>query len=127
MQKTWTRDAFEICRSTIPNAGSGLFSLVNIAVEDTIGCYTGKILDNEAFNDPNRSASDYVLYLCNNHIIIGEGPHANYTRYINHSSKNPNAFLITSTRWKTARFEAIEEIKPGNEIFFNYGEDYWEI
>ena len=49
--------------------------------------------------------------MCNDHIIIGEGPLANYTRYINHSSKRPNAFLITSTRWKTARFEAIEEIK----------------
>ena len=94
-----------------------LFSLVQISIEDTIGYYTGKILDNKTFNNPRRPPSDYILYLCNDYIIIGEGPLANYTRYINHSSKRPNAFLIVSTRWKTARFEAIEEINPGTKSF----------
>ena len=126
MPKKWTADSFEIRPSMTSGAGRGLFSLVYISIEDTIGYYTGKILNNKAFNNPSRPSSDYILYLCNDHIIIGEGPLANYTRYINHSSKRPNAFLITSTRWKTARFEAIEEIKPGDEIFFNYGENYWE-
>lgn len=126
MSKKWTADSFEIRSSTIPEAGRGLFSLVQISIEDTIGYYTGKILNNKTFNNPRRPPSDYILYLCNDYIIIGEGPLANYTRYINHSSKRPNAFLIVSTRWKTARFEAIEEINPGDEIFFNYGENYWE-
>ena len=126
MSKKWTADSFEIRSSTIPEAGRGLFSLVQISIEDTIGYYTGKILNNKTFNNPRRPRSDYILYLCNDYIIIGEGPLANYTRYINHSSKRPNAFLIVSTRWKTARFEAIEEINPGDEIFFNYGENYWE-
>ncbi len=122
----WNADAFEIRPSTIPNAGNGLFALVQISLEDTIGYYTGKILDNNDFLDANRPSSDYILYLCKNHIILGEGPLANYTRYINHSSKNPNAFLITSTRWKTARIEAIKSILPGEEIFYNYGDDYWD-
>ena len=126
MPKKWNADAFEVRLSTIPNAGNGLFALVHISLEDTIGYYTGKILDNNDFHDANRPSSDYILYLCNNHIILGEGPLANYTRYINHSSKNPNAFLITSTRWKTARLEAIKSILPGEEIFYNYGDDYWD-
>ncbi|HAD21143.1 MAG: SET domain-containing protein-lysine N-methyltransferase [Opitutae bacterium] len=126
MSKKWTADSFEIRSSTIPEAGRGLFSLVQISIEDTIGYYKGKILNNKAFNNPRRPPSDYILYLCNDYIIIGEGTQANYTRYINHSSKRPNAFLIVSTRWKTARFEAIDEINPGDEIFFNYGENYWE-
>ena len=31
--------------------------------------------------------------------------------------------LVVSSRWKTARFEALRAIEPGEEIFFNYGED----
>lgn len=126
MPQKWNADAFEVRPSTIPNAGDGLFALVDISLEDTIGYYTGKVLDNKAFHDPKRPVSDYILYLCNNHIILGEGPLANYTRYINHSSRKPNAFLITSTRWKTARLEAIRSISPGEEIFYNYGDDYWD-
>jgi hypothetical protein len=126
MRKVWTQSAFEIRPSTIPGAGRGLFSKVHIALEETIGYYTGKVLDDASFYDPKRPSSDYILYVCRNHIIIGEGPDACYTRYINHSSRAPNAFLIVSTRWKTARFEAVQPIAPGDEIFFNYGDYYWD-
>jgi SET domain-containing protein len=33
---------------------------------------------------------------------------------------------VVSTRWKTARFEALRRILPGEELFFNYGDDYWD-
>jgi SET domain-containing protein len=60
-----------------------------------------------------------------NCIIDAVGPKAGYTRYINHSSERRNAFLVVSTRWKSARFEAIRPIAPGDEIFFDYGELYF--
>lgn len=123
--KKWTAEAFEIRRSTIKGAGWGLFAKEKIATEDTIGYYTGEIMDEKEFHDPDRPHSAYVLWVCRTHIILGEGPKSNYTRYINHSD-DPNAFLIVSTRWKTARFEALRTIHPGEEIFFNYGDDYWE-
>lgn len=123
--KIWTADAFEIRPSTIEGAGRGLFTKITIAEEDTIGYYTGEILSEQAFHDPARPFSAYVLWVCRTHIILGEGPKANYTRFINHSDE-PNAFLVVSTRWKTARFEALRTIHPGEEIFFDYGDDYWE-
>lgn len=43
---------------------------------------------------------------------------------MNHSSK-PNVRLVVSVRWKTARFEAIRKIKSGEELFFDYGDEYW--
>ena len=116
---------FEVRTSTIEGAGRGLFAKVSIAEEDTIGYYTGEVIDEKEFHDPSRPFSAYVLWVCRTHIIIGEGPKANYTRFINHSDR-PNAFLVVSTRWKTARFEALRDIAPGEEIFFDYGEDYWE-
>jgi hypothetical protein len=123
--KTWSADDFEIRTSTIEGAGMGLFAKHRIEEEDTIGYYTGEIMTDKEFYDPARPFSAYVLWVCRTHIILGEGPKANYTRYINHDD-NPNAFLVTSSRWKTARFEALRTIEAGEEIFFNYGEDYWE-
>ena len=124
-KKIWTEDDFAIKASTIEGAGKGLFAKRRIEVEDTIGYYTGEVITEKEFYDPDRPFSAYILWVCASHIIVGEGPKANYTRYINHDDE-PNAFLVTSSRWKTARFEALRTIEAGEEIFFNYGEDYWE-
>ncbi len=120
----WTADAFEIRKSTIPGAGNGLFAAEHIRIEDTIGYYTGKVITDEQLENGRHAESPYILWVSRNHVIVGEGPRSNYTRYINHSTR-PNAYLVVSTRWKTARFEAVRRIRPGDEILFNYGEDYW--
>jgi hypothetical protein len=118
----YTEADFEILPSTIKGAGMGLFSRVDIGLEETIGYYTGEVITETQLHEESQFAgSDYIMWVCTNHIIVGEGPRANYTRYINHSSE-PNAFLIVSTRWKSARFECVNPIRPGDEIFFNYGE-----
>lgn len=116
---------FEVRTSTIKDAGLGLFTRQTIQTGETIGYYTGEIIDEKAFLDPDRPFSPYLLWVCRSHIILGEGPRANYTRYINHSDQ-PNAFLVVSTRWKSARFEALMKIHSGEEIFFNYGDEYWD-
>lgn len=122
--KSYTADDFEIRESTISGAGLGLFSKVPVGIEETIGRYTGEIINWDELLAGKYSGSDYIVALTSKLLIVGEGPSANYTRYINHSF-SPNAFLIVSTRWKTARLEAIKPISPGDEIFFNYGEEYW--
>jgi len=123
--KKWNAEHFDIRTSTIEGAGRGLFTKVAIAEEDTIGYYTGKLISEEEFHREDRPFNAYILWVCRTCIIDGQGEGSNYTRFINHSDQ-PNAFLIVSTRWKTARFEALRDIAPGEEIFFNYGEDYWE-
>ena len=121
----WTAEDFEIRTSTIEGAGMGLFARHAISEKDTIGYYTGEVITEKEFHDPNRPFSAYVMWVTKDHILVGEGPKANYTRYINHNDE-PNAFLVVSSRWKTARFQALRDIEPGEEIFFNYGDDYWE-
>ena len=124
MARIWDAHAFEVRPSTIEGAGLGLFARERIELEDTIGSYTGELITYDELAAGRFAGSDYLLGLTQKHLIAGEGPKANYTRYINHSSA-PNAFLIISTRWKTARFEAIRPIEPGEEIYFDYGEAYW--
>ena len=121
----WTANDFEIRSSTIEGAGMGLFARHTISEGDTIGYYTGEVITEKEFHDPDRPFSAYVMWVTKDHILVGEGPKANYTRYINHDDE-PNASLVVSSRWKTARFQALRNIEPGEEIFFDYGEDYWE-
>lgn len=125
-RKTWGAEAFEVRASTIPGAGLGLFARVPIAIEDSIGRYTGESITMEELEAGRFAGSDYILAVTRRHLIVAEGPKANYTRYINHS-RDPNAWLVVSNRWKSARFEAVKAIEPGEEIFFDYGELYWTV
>lgn len=122
----WTEADFEVRPSNIPGAGLGLFATVAIKEGDTLGYYTGTVIDGDAMDEEPWVRSKYILWVCQTHVIVGEGPEANYTRFINHSD-SPNAFLVVSSRWKTARFEALRDIRPGEEIYFHYGDDYWEV
>ena len=119
-----TRDSFAIKSS--PGRGRGLFAKVDIKRGDTIGHYTGEpIRDWHASREPHWS-SLYLMWICKNHWINAVGPKANYTRYINHSA-NPNSELVISTRWKTARIRSRRTIRPGDEIFYDYGDEYWQV
>ncbi len=117
---------FEIKHSTIAGIGKGLFARVPIQKGDTVGYYEGKILNNRAADKPQYANSAYLLYLCKDYYILGEGRDSNYTRYINHSLK-PNVEMVNSFRWKTCRFQATRRIKPGEEIFLHYGPDYADL
>lgn len=115
---------FEVKKSTIKKAGNGLYALKDIKKGDTIGDYKGVVLNEKQFNN-QKEMSMYVLFVTKNHYIDAKDPKkSNYTRYINHSSK-PNCVFVTSNRWKTAKVKAIKNIKTGEELFLDYGPDYW--
>jgi SET domain-containing protein len=121
----YSEEHFEVKESKIPGIGVGLFTKVTLKKGDHIGFYTGKILTDDLAESNKYVESRYLLWVCKDHWIFGEGRLSCYTRYINHSSK-PNAELVTSVRWKTARFKALKTIKAGEEIFFDYGHEYWD-
>ena len=116
---------FEVRPSTIPGAGLGLFVRRVFTEDDSLGPYTGELITYAELGAGRFAGSDYLLGLTREYLIAGEGPKANYTRYINHS-RSPNALLIVSTRWKSAHFVATRQIDPGEEVFFDYGEAYWQ-
>ncbi|MDH5408920.1 MAG: SET domain-containing protein-lysine N-methyltransferase [Gammaproteobacteria bacterium] len=121
----WEREHFIVDDSTIECAGKGLFAKVEVGPGDTIGPYTGMVMTDDEVNSPPYVDSDYVLWICKDHNIVGEGPKANYVRFINHHDE-PNCHIVVSTRWKKARIEAIKHIQPGEELFIDYGPEYWE-
>ncbi|MDZ4725736.1 MAG: SET domain-containing protein-lysine N-methyltransferase [Leptospira sp.] len=116
---------FIVKPSSIPGIGMGLFTKQTLYKGDTVGYYMGRIITDEDAESPKYVDSKYLLWICKDWWIYGEGKESNYTRFINHSEK-PNAELVTSVRWKTARFKVLKKINEGEEIFFDYGNDYWD-
>lgn len=119
------QEKFEIKKSSIKKAGKGLFAKVGIKKGEHIGYYTGKKLTAKQTEREPYVSSKYLMTVTKNCFILGEGKGSGFASYINHSSK-PNAEIIISKKKKTARIAAIKKIKKGEEIFYDYSNEYWD-
>lgn len=100
--------------------GLGLVALKRIPRGKRIVEYFGPLITNEVVE---RSDGSYFFGVNNKWSIDGSSRH-NLARYINHSCK-PNAEAIVSSRGRVWIF-ATKNIKPGEEITYDYGEEYFD-
>lgn len=108
---------FRIARSL---TGLGLFATRSIKKKSRIVEYKGPILDAETADRAERRGNRYLYEVSKNRTIDGT-PRPNVARYANHSC-NPNA---ESVIWRGRVFiKALRNIKPGEEIVYDYGTDY---
>ena len=112
----------QICPSTIPDAGYGVFALVDIPVDTTLEYYTGTPLDIDHCNPPSSKLmtltkrppwwpSNQVFPAA---VTIDGDVGGNWTAMINDSV--PNVDFDES-----GRFFTIRKIKMGEELFVRYG------
>lgn len=100
--------------------GLGLFATRPIKKKTRLVEYKGPILDAEESDRAERRGNRYLYEVSKNRTIDGT-PRSNVARYANHSC-NPNAESIT---WRGRVFiKTIKDIKPGEEIVYDYGTDY---
>jgi len=107
---------FRIGRS---NTGLGLFATEPIKKGAFIIEYWGRCI-------PNRLADDLdtkYLFEVNSRWTIDGSTRKNTARYINHSCR-PNAEANIIRR--VIKIRAIKQIKPGDEITYNYGSGYFD-
>jgi len=111
------RRPFRIGRS---HTGLGLFATKPIKERARIVEYKGRLLTTkEAEILENRG--NLYLYEINSRWTIDGTPRSNIARYANHSC-NPN---VESYNVKLRVFlRALRNIKPGEEIVYDYGTDY---
>jgi SET domain-containing protein len=108
---------FQIGRSL---TGLGLFATRPIKKYARIVEYKGPILDVEDAERAERRGNRY-LYEVSKHRTIDGTSRSNIARYANHSC-NPNS---ESVIWRGRVFiKALRNIKPGEEIVYDYGNDY---
>jgi SET domain-containing protein len=111
------RRPFRIGRSL---TGFGLFATKPIKKKSRIAEYRGPILDQKEADRAERRGNRY-LYEISTHRTIDGTARKNIARYFNHSC-NPNAESII---WRGRVFiKALRDIKPGEEITYDYGTDY---
>jgi SET domain-containing protein len=116
LRRTPWRRRFRIGRS---KAGLGLFALKPIKPGDFIAYYTGRLITNAA---ADKLWTKYMFEI-NNRWTLDGSSRRNIARYINHSCK-PNA--ESDVKGHKVVITAIRTIRPGDEIAYNYGRDYFD-
>jgi uncharacterized protein len=113
--------SFRVGRS---RTGLGLFATEPIEKGRLIAEYTGRMLTTEQAEKCEAKNAKY-LYEINSRWTIDGKARRNLARYANHSCR-PNAESDT-TRDRRVIIRAIKNIKPGDEITYDYGEDYFDV
>jgi uncharacterized protein len=111
------RRSFRIGRSF---TGFGLFAIRSIKKREKIAEYKGPRVDADEAVRLERRGNRY-LYEINPRVTIDGSPRSNIARYANHSC-NPNAGSYTYGGRVFIR--AMRNIKPEEEITYDYGNDY---
>jgi hypothetical protein len=115
------RKSYRVGRS---KTGLGLFATDIILKGTVIAEYRGRRLRNEQADKLADRGNKY-LYEINNRWTIDGSNRRNLARYANHSCR-PNAESDV-TRQRKVIIRAIKKIRPGDEITYDYGEDYFDL
>lgn len=101
-------------------AGLGLFVTEPIKKGTFIIEYIGPLLNDEQVQ---KKGGKYLFALGKTWTIDGSG-RQNLARYINHSCVRTNCEPIQYA--KRIKFRATRNIKPGEELFYDYGKEYFD-
>lgn len=111
---------FRVGRS---KTGLGLFAIADIAKGAIVAYYRGRRISNEVAESREKRGARYIFELDKKWSIDGT-PRYNLARYANHSCR-PNAEADIVRRKILLR--AIKPIRPGDEITYDYGKEYFDL
>jgi uncharacterized protein len=112
--------SFRVGRS---RTGLGLFAVRPIAKKEYIVTYSGKWIPTAEARRRERLGNPKYLFEVNGRWTIDGSTRRNLGRYVNHSCE-PNAEPVL--RKGKIVLVALQPIAPGDEITFDYGEDYFD-
>lgn len=117
-------------KSTIPNAGKGLFTKVAIPKGTRILEYKGRITSwKDVKHEDGENA--YIFFVNRNHVIDAMNTKRHLARYANDARGLTRIKGVTNnceyvTDGLRAFIEAKRDIPARSEIFVDYGPDYWK-
>ena len=118
-------------KSTIPNAGKGLFTKVFIPKGTRIVEYKGRRSTWKEVKDEDGK-NGYIFFINRNNVIDGLPYKSALARYANDARGlvkikglfNNCDYIVDGVR---AFIEAKKDIPKGSELFVDYGADYWKV
>lgn len=118
-------------KSTLPNAGKGLFTKVFIPKGTLIVEYKGKITTWKDVKDDDGK-NGYIFYVKRYHVIDALPTKKPLARYANDARGLTRIKGVTNncdyiTKGLKAYIESKKNIEAGSEIFVDYGPDYWKV
>ncbi|CAK7273341.1 hypothetical protein SEPCBS57363_005603 [Sporothrix epigloea] len=132
--------AVVLAQSQLQGCGYGLFTAEDIGVDEFIIEYVGELITHDEgvrrearrgdFFDQGANASYLFTLLEQDGIWVDAAIYGNLSRYINHASESDKRgcnvtpkILYVNGEFRI-RFTAMRDIKAGEELFFNYGENF---
>ena len=120
-----------IKKSSLPEAGRGLFTKILIPKGYTIVEYKGKITTWKNANHINGK-NLYIFYVNKDHVIDANNYKSMLARFANDARglskvqglKNNSDYVIEKGK---VYIKATRDIAAGAEIFVSYGKAYWDV
>jgi hypothetical protein len=117
----WRDACYRIGRST---TGLGLFATAPIRRGAFIVEYSGERIPTRDARARERTFRARYMFEINSRWTVDGSPRTNVGRYANHSCR-PNA--ESALRRGKVILRALRAIEPGEEITYDYGEEYFEL
>lgn len=116
--------------STIPGAGKGLFTKIDIPKGTRVVEYKGR---RTTWKEVKNDSTNYYIYTINrNNVIDAQKTLSALARYANDAKGFTRVKGLTNNsvyvnEGKRAFIEAVKNIPAGTEIFVDYTQDYWKV
>jgi len=117
-----------------PGKGMGAFALEHIEVGSWVCRYVGKLIDWDEYvrlSQTDASLLDYIFKIVDPVTDAGEGAvfldareSRHFSRYFNHAEEGNLEFEVYPEE-RRVEFFACRDIAAGEELTFDYGENYW--
>ena len=117
-------------KSTLPNAGKGLYTKKFIPKGTRIVEYKGRITKWKEVKDSWDNG--YIYSINNNHVIDAKRTLSALARYANDARGIVRLKGVTNNcnyinDGLKAYIESVKDIPAGAEIFVSYGKEYWDV
>ena len=115
-------------RSTIPQAGNGLFTRKAFKAGRIICYFAGELIDDAEAAERNEGDRIHSFVQLSSGMILDTYGYDCFAKWANDArdEHRNNCRIFTTFSGTGAYLAASRDIDPGNEIFFDYGEQYWE-
>jgi len=124
-------DYLLVKKSRLPSAGKGLFTAIEIFVDEIISVFEGELLSKLQIRQRIKDGLDlYFINLPDGSMLDCMNVES-FARYANDASGYPrsgfrNNAYIGIDEFDRVSLIALKNIKSGEEIFCSYGKDYWK-